>query len=93
MGIASTSRTQDQVSCDGPTGLQSVGRRQASAALMAGTALALSGYRAPAHAQAVHLLAVDIKVVDEGYRASKLMGHPVENEANQDRHARRPCHR
>jgi PRC-barrel domain len=83
MGVTSTSKTQDQESCGGATGLQAVGRRQASATLMAGTALALSGYRAPARAQAVHLLAVDIKVVDEGYRASKLMGRPVENEANQ----------
>ena len=83
MGLASTITAQDQESRDSATGLHAVGRRQASATLMAGTALALSGYRAPARAQAVHLLAVDIKVVDEGYRASQLMGRAVENEKNQ----------
>ena len=83
MGLASTITTQDQESRDSATGLYAVGRRQASATLIAGTALALSGYRASTRAQAVHVLAVDIKVVDEGYRASQLMGRAVENEKNQ----------
>jgi PRC-barrel domain len=83
MGLASTITTQDQNSRDSATRLHAVGRRQASATLMAGTALALSGYRAPARAQAVHLLAVDIAIVDEGYRASQLMGRAVDNEKNQ----------
>jgi sporulation protein YlmC with PRC-barrel domain len=83
MAFASTTTTPDQEGRGRAARLQAVGRRQASAALMAGTALAWTGYRAPARAQAVQLVAVDIKVVDEGYRASKLMGRSVENDKNQ----------
>jgi hypothetical protein len=83
MALTSASTAQDQRSRDDTTGLQALGRRQASVTLMAGTALALSGYRAPARAQAVHLVVVDIKVVDAGYRASHLIGRAVENEKNQ----------
>ena len=83
MAFASTTTTPDQEACGRAARLHAVGRRQASAALMAGTALAWTGYRAPARAQAVHLVAVDIKVVDAGYRASKLMGRSVENDKDQ----------
>jgi hypothetical protein len=51
---------------------------------MAGTALAVAGYRRSARAQAaVQLVAVDIKTIDKGYRASRLLGRPVENDKNQ----------
>jgi hypothetical protein len=61
-----------------------VTRRNASTVLMAGTALAVAGYRRSARAQAaVQLVAVDIKTIDKGYRASRLLGRPVENDKNQ----------
>jgi sporulation protein YlmC with PRC-barrel domain len=83
LAFALTITTPDQEACGRAARLHAVGRRQASAALMAGIALALTGYSAPAHAQAVRLVAVDIKVVDAGYRASKLIGRSVENDKNQ----------
>lgn len=83
MAFASAITAPDQEGRGRAARLHAIGRRQASAALMAGTALALTGYRTPARAQAVHLVAVDIKVVDAGYRASKLMGRSVENDKNQ----------
>lgn len=68
---------------NGGGGLRAVSRRDASAALMAGTALAFAGYRTPARAQAVQLVVVDIKTVDQGYRTSRLLGKSVQNDKNQ----------
>ena len=45
-----------------------VGRRHAWSAVLAGITLALAGYRRSARAQAVALVAVDIRTVDQGYR-------------------------
>lgn len=64
-------------------GHREVGRRHAWSAVMAGTALALAGYRRSARAQAVALVAVDIRTVDQGYRASKLLGRSVQNDKEQ----------
>ena len=50
---------------------------------MAGITLALAGYRRSARAQAVALVAVDIRTVDQGYRASKLLGRSVQNDKEQ----------
>jgi hypothetical protein len=58
-------------------------RREASAALIAGAALAVAGSRRSARAQAVHLVVVDIQVVDHGFRVSKLAGRSVENDKDQ----------
>jgi hypothetical protein len=37
-----------------------------------------------AHSQAVHIIEVDVNNVAQGYRASKLMGHDVINDRNED---------
>lgn len=60
-----------------------VGRRNASAVLVAGTALVFAGYRTSARAEAVKLVVVDIAAVDEGYRASQLLGKSVRNDKNE----------
>lgn len=60
-----------------------VSRRDASAALMAGTALAFAGYCAPARAQGVQLVVVNIQAVDHGYRTSQLLGKSVQNDKDQ----------
>jgi hypothetical protein len=64
----------------GGASLRGVRRRDT---LLAGTALAFAGYQRSARAQAVQLVAVDIKPLDEGYRASKLLGRPVQNDRDQ----------
>lgn len=64
-------------------GLRGVSRRHASAALMVETALAFAGSRRSVRAQAVQLVVVDIKAVDQGYRASQLMGRSVQNDKDQ----------
>jgi hypothetical protein len=43
----------------------------------------LAGYRGFARAQAVQLVVVDIKAVDQGYRVSKLLGRSVQNDKAQ----------
>jgi hypothetical protein len=58
-------------------------RRQCSIAIASGGLLALGGFAGRARAQAVQLVAVDVKAVGEGYRASKLLGTKVENEKNE----------
>jgi sporulation protein YlmC with PRC-barrel domain len=45
--------------------------------------LLLIAYSAPVHSQAVKLVTVDVNVVGQGYRASKLMGSAVTNEKNE----------
>jgi hypothetical protein len=68
---------------NGGADLHGLSRRHASAALAAGAALAVAGYRNAARAQAVQLVVVDIKAVDQGYRASKIMGRSVQNDHDQ----------
>jgi PRC-barrel domain len=68
---------------DAGVSLRGVGRRGACTALVAGTALAFAGYIRSARAQAVQLVAVDIKTVDEGYQISKLLGRSVQNDKDQ----------
>jgi hypothetical protein len=58
-------------------------RREASAALIAGAALAVAGSGRSARAQAVHLVVVDIQAVDHGFQVSKLLGRSVENDKDQ----------
>ena len=58
-------------------------RRQWSIAFASGGLLALGGFAGRARAQTVQLVAVDVKAVGEGYRASKLLGTKVENEKNE----------
>jgi ribosomal protein L35AE/L33A len=81
MTISKINRAAGPKAGDVEGGLHGVSRRDA--ALMAGTALAWVGYRRPARAQAVQLVIVDIKTVDQGYRASKLMGRSVQNDQDQ----------
>jgi sporulation protein YlmC with PRC-barrel domain len=45
--------------------------------------LLLIAYSAPVRSQAVRLVTVDVNVVGQGYRASKLMGTSVTNEKNE----------
>ena len=45
--------------------------------------LLLIAYSAPVQSQAVRLVTVDVNVVGQGYRASKLMGTSVTNEKNE----------
>jgi len=45
--------------------------------------LLLIAYSAPVQSQAVRLFTVDVNVVGQGYRASKLMGTSVTNEKNE----------
>jgi sporulation protein YlmC with PRC-barrel domain len=45
--------------------------------------LLLIAYSVPVHSQAVKLVTVDVNVVAQGYRASKLMGSAVTNEKNE----------
>jgi sporulation protein YlmC with PRC-barrel domain len=45
--------------------------------------LLLIAYSAPVQSQAVSLVTVDVNVVGQGYRASKLMGTSVTNEKNE----------
>jgi sporulation protein YlmC with PRC-barrel domain len=61
----------------------SLDRRQWSIAIASGGLLALGGFAGRARAQTVQLVAVDVKAVGEGYRASKLLGTKVENEKNE----------
>ena len=65
---------------ESPTSLD---RRQCSIAIAAGGLLALGGFAGRARAQTVQLVAIDVKAVGEGYRASKLLGTKVENEKNE----------
>ena len=58
-------------------------RRQWSIAFASGGLLALGGFAGRARAQTVQLVDVDVKAVEEGYRASKLLGTKVENEKNE----------
>ncbi len=57
-------------------------RRQCAIAIAGGGLLALGGFAGRARAQTVQLVAVNVKAVGEGYRASKLIGTKVENEKN-----------
>jgi hypothetical protein len=61
----------------------SLDRRQCSIAIASGGLLALGGFAGRARAQSVQLVAVDVKAVGEGYRATKLLGTKVENEKNE----------
>ena len=45
--------------------------------------LLLIAYSAPVQSQAVRLVTVDVNIVGQGYRASKLMGTSVTNEKNE----------
>jgi sporulation protein YlmC with PRC-barrel domain len=45
--------------------------------------LLLMAYSGPVHSQVVRLVTVDVNVVGQGYRASKLMGSAVTNEKNE----------
>ena len=45
--------------------------------------LSLIAYSAPVQSQAVRLVTVDVNVVGQGYRASKLMGTSVTNEKSE----------
>jgi sporulation protein YlmC with PRC-barrel domain len=62
---------------------KSLDRRQCSIGIASGGLLALGGFAGRARAQTVQLVAVDVKAVGEGYRASKLLGTKVENEKNE----------
>ena len=62
---------------------KSLDRRQCSIAIASGGLLALMGFAGRARAQTVELVAVDVKAVGEGYRASRLLGTEVENEKNE----------
>ena len=45
--------------------------------------LLLMAYSGPVHSQVVRLVTVDVNVVGQGYRVSKLMGSAVTNEKNE----------
>lgn len=45
--------------------------------------LLLMAYSGPVHSQVVRLVTVDVNVVGQGYRASKLVGSAVTNEKNE----------
>jgi hypothetical protein len=55
-------------------------RRRSSIAIASVIVLALCGFVDAAQAQAVHLVAVDVKAVGEGYQTSKLLGTKVQND-------------
>ena len=62
---------------------KSLDRRQSLIAFASGGLIALGGFAGRARAQTVQLVDVDVKAVEEGYRASKLLGTKVENEKNE----------
>jgi hypothetical protein len=58
-------------------------RRQLSIAIASLAALALAGSIDVAQAQAVQLIAVDVKAVGEGYQTTKLVGTKVQNDKDE----------
>lgn len=58
-------------------------RRDTATGLLAGAILAIAGGGGSAQAQPVKLAVVDVTIVSQGYRARKLLGTAVQNDANQ----------
>jgi len=62
---------------------RSLDRRAASAYVLSTAAILFAGSAGSVQAQAVRLVAVDVKTVAEGYQASELIGAKVENDKNE----------
>jgi sporulation protein YlmC with PRC-barrel domain len=60
-----------------------VSRRETTFVLLSAAALALAGSSEVAQAQAVQLVVVDVKAVEQGYRTSKLLGKSVQNDKDE----------
>jgi hypothetical protein len=84
MGPQSARSTVRAIGVDGHEGM-SARNRVVTTLIAAGGlfVLLLIAYSAPVQSQAVRLVTVDVNVVGQGYRASKLMGTSVTNEKNE----------